>query len=302
MEQWKQIVLPDVLPIYEVSDYGNVRNCITKESIPQYYNKCNGYKHVHLKKEKGRKMITVHRLVALHFCPNPDQEKYPMINHKDGNKTNNKASNLEWCDCSYNINHAIQMGLRGEERKKKGLASTCCEKTGYVENSRSKCVEYDENGVFVNVYDKYNDENQSTTRMYRLTWHEHYFRDYNALIEHCGEVPKNIDIARITSVNNHKPKTYISTDKNGNKQYYFAIKNLPITREQLWFCFNNEVPDCEGRMWDIQPGAGYKAYPKEIMEEAMEMLKTHTYDEVATITGIHKSTLVINKRKRKQSV
>lgn len=266
--------------------------------IPQYYNKCNGYKHVHLKKEKGRKTITVHKLVALYFCLNPDPEKYPIINHKDGDKINNKADNLEWCNYSYNNNHAIQMGLKGEERKKKGIASTNCKRTGYIENCKNKCVEYDENGVFVCIHNKYNDENKSTSRMYRLTWHNHYFRDYNILIKHYGEIPKSINIYRIESINNHKPKKYISVDKNNNKQYFSSIKNLPITREQLWFCFNNEVPDLEGRMWNILPGIGYKAYPKEIMDEAIKMLKTHTYNEVESITGISKTTLVRNKKKQ----
>lgn len=42
----------------------------------------------------------VHRLVAQAFIPNPD--RLPCVNHKDENKLNNCASNLEWCSRSYN--------------------------------------------------------------------------------------------------------------------------------------------------------------------------------------------------------
>lgn len=51
--------------------------------------------------EKGKqKTFSVHRLVALTFIPNPDN--LPCINHKDEDKTNNNADNLEWCSYYYN--------------------------------------------------------------------------------------------------------------------------------------------------------------------------------------------------------
>jgi hypothetical protein len=46
---------------------------------------------------------SLHRLVAKIFIPNPDKE---TVNHKDGNKLNSKASNLEWMTNSENIKHA----------------------------------------------------------------------------------------------------------------------------------------------------------------------------------------------------
>ena len=299
MEIWKSVVIKDVAPIYEVSDCGNVRLVETKEPIKQYLNKCNGYRHVHLKKiPKGRAVITVHRLVALTFIENPDPVNFNMINHKDGNKQNNEASNLEWCDCKYNVNHAKKMGLLGEQRKALGIPSTCCAKTGYVESTRMKCAEYDENGSLVCVYNEYNNESKSTVRMYRLSWHGHYYRDCNALIAKYGCIPEQIDITKYASMNNHKPKKYICTKPDGTTEEYTSLKSTPINREQLWYAYNNELPDKYGCYWDVQEGTGYKAYPKEIMDQALDMLKDHTYDEVAALTGIHKSTLVNNKRKR----
>lgn len=57
----------------------------------------------------SRKHYAIHRLVAEAFLPNP--KNLPQVNHIDGNKDNNKVTNLEWCDQSYNITHALANGL-----------------------------------------------------------------------------------------------------------------------------------------------------------------------------------------------
>lgn len=67
----------------------------------------NGYLIVTLEGEQ----LAVHRLVALHFLPNPYQ--HPQVNHKDGDKSNNKVENLEWCSAEFNAQHALEAGLRG---------------------------------------------------------------------------------------------------------------------------------------------------------------------------------------------
>jgi hypothetical protein len=51
----------------------------------------------------------IHRVVALTFVPNPLGLK--TVNHKDGNKGNNTASNLEWCTNAENLQHAEATGL-----------------------------------------------------------------------------------------------------------------------------------------------------------------------------------------------
>lgn len=53
------------------------------------------------------KVRTIHRIVAQAFIPNPDNK--PHVNHKDGNKHNNHADNLEWCTRSENQLHAYRV-------------------------------------------------------------------------------------------------------------------------------------------------------------------------------------------------
>ena len=75
----------------------------------------NGYLHVAPKFGGSRKKLSVHRLVAAAFVPG--QFDGATVNHIDGNKTNNDASNLEWATLSENTAHQWRIGLvdiRGE--------------------------------------------------------------------------------------------------------------------------------------------------------------------------------------------
>lgn len=91
--------------MYSISDEGEVFSGKLGIKLSLRTNS-NGYLIVTL----NGKQLAVHRLVAKHFIPNPYD--YDQINHKDGNKTNNNVSNLEWCTAKDNIQHALQTGLR----------------------------------------------------------------------------------------------------------------------------------------------------------------------------------------------
>lgn len=93
---------------YIISDEGIIKNIATDRIINPWLNN-NSYYYVTLNLEGTRKNYRVHRLVAEKFIPNPNN--LPQVNHKDGDKRNNKADNLEWCDSSYNVQHAIRQGL-----------------------------------------------------------------------------------------------------------------------------------------------------------------------------------------------
>lgn len=74
-----------------------------------------GYLMVHLYRKRMNKTVKVHRLVAEAFVPNPDG--LPEVNHIDGNKSNNSASNLEWVTRRQNMRHARETGALDKAMK-----------------------------------------------------------------------------------------------------------------------------------------------------------------------------------------
>lgn len=114
-EVWKDI--KGYEGFYQISNIGRVKSLvgwnrhryIQRELILKQTMSTTGYLKVELKKDGKRKSIKVHRLVASAFLDNPEGKK--TVNHKDGNKTNNEVSNLEWNTHSENINHAFETGL-----------------------------------------------------------------------------------------------------------------------------------------------------------------------------------------------
>jgi hypothetical protein len=108
MEVWRDI--PGYEGVYMVSSYGRVRRiCPSKREgngIRVTRLTTNGYVKVNLSKDGVAYHVTVHRLVAQAFIPNPNN--LPQVNHKDEDKTNNHVENLEWCDARYNNNYGTK--------------------------------------------------------------------------------------------------------------------------------------------------------------------------------------------------
>ena len=94
-------------PKYYISKCGKVYSSKSKKVLSINLNSV-GYKIIILY-NKRLKNISIHRLVAETFIPNPNNK--PCVNHIDGNKLNNHISNLEWCTYSENNKHAIKLGL-----------------------------------------------------------------------------------------------------------------------------------------------------------------------------------------------
>lgn len=120
-EIWKPI---EENPVYLVSNYGRVRTidhpvwCRVNNSYSirkgrfctPTNNNSKRYWRVGVQINNRQKHLAIHRLVAKAFIPNPDN--LPQINHIDGDKNNNKVSNLEWCNNSYNQAHAWKNNLK----------------------------------------------------------------------------------------------------------------------------------------------------------------------------------------------
>lgn len=93
--------------LYQVSNLGRVYSIKSKKYL-KHNNNGNGYYLVSLiTKEGKRKNEYIHRLVAIAFIDNPNN--LTQVNHIDENKGNNKADNLEWCDCKYNNSYGTKI-------------------------------------------------------------------------------------------------------------------------------------------------------------------------------------------------
>lgn len=107
---------------YQVSNFGNLRSLerylpradggVYKVASKQLKTPINrdGYPTVRLYKNRKATSLKVHRLVAITFIPNHQNKK--VINHIDGDKTNNKIDNLEWVTHKENTLHAYKTGLK----------------------------------------------------------------------------------------------------------------------------------------------------------------------------------------------
>ena len=92
-------------PFYSVSNFGRIRNDETNRILSGSLHK-DGYIFVTV----DGKQVPLHRLIALVFCDG--FEKGKVINHKDGNKQNNFADNLEWVTQQKNIEHSHSNNLQ----------------------------------------------------------------------------------------------------------------------------------------------------------------------------------------------
>ena len=111
-EIWKEYKLDFKSTGLLVSNCGNVKNLYNCSRAI-----CDngfGYKNtfVHNLDTKKQKQFYIHRLVATLFLDTPSSDKI-QVNHIDGDKSNNKASNLEWCTAKENSQHSVKNKLYG---------------------------------------------------------------------------------------------------------------------------------------------------------------------------------------------
>jgi len=105
-EEWRTI---EGYPDYQVSNHGRIKSfklCKEGKLMKMYLNR--GYESCILTNKEGKgKYVSVHRLIAIAFIPNPNG--YPEINHKNGTRYDNRIENIEWCNRSQNAQHAYDI-------------------------------------------------------------------------------------------------------------------------------------------------------------------------------------------------
>ena len=110
-EEWKPI---DDKGKYFISSLGRVKSYQgTKARILKTFQNQKGYQRVDIRLD-SRRVSLVHQLVALAFVPNDDPQNKDTVDHIDGDKGNNKASNLRWLSRADNV-RAYQ-----EKKKREG--------------------------------------------------------------------------------------------------------------------------------------------------------------------------------------
>lgn len=132
MEIWKDI--PNYEGLYKISNQGNIISCRNNQFLKPIIDNY-GYCRVALYKNKQKTVYKIHKLVAITFIENPNN--YPIINHKDENRTNNCVENLEWCTYKYNNEY--------NNRHKKYTYKTA-EKLGHT------IYQYDINHNLINIF------------------------------------------------------------------------------------------------------------------------------------------------------
>lgn len=145
MEEWRDI--EGYEGKYQVSNLGRVKSLSrkvyngngfyytkSKILIPAMDNK--GYNRVHLTKNGIGKTYKLHRLVAKAFIDNPNN--LPQVNHKDENKLNNNASNLEWCINEYNRNYGTGQIRANKTKTRKIICITTGEKFDSTKEASEK--------------------------------------------------------------------------------------------------------------------------------------------------------------------
>lgn len=104
---------------FYVSNLGNIKRDFKGERTTVKPVVLNGYHYVQIPIGYLWKVKSVHRIVAEAFIDNPDG--FPVVNHKDGNRLNNRADNLEWRKDKYSRSHGTDGEKRNRSKKRNSL-------------------------------------------------------------------------------------------------------------------------------------------------------------------------------------
>lgn len=134
---YKEVIFRDRK--FFVSECGIIKTSMERNPR-KYFKNSSGYSSF----TKGNQIFLVHRIVALAWVDNPENKGF--VNHKNGNKSDNAASNLEWVTRSENEKHSIN--VLGNKRNIEGLRKTWLDSP-----NKLKVDLYDANMNYIKTFD-----------------------------------------------------------------------------------------------------------------------------------------------------
>jgi hypothetical protein len=144
-ENWKDI--EGFEGYYQVSDLGNVKSTRSGKILkPILIN--SGYLTVTLCVDYSKTTRLLHRLVAYHWIENPENKK--EVNHKKGNKRDNRVSELEWSTPKGNVQHA------------KNILDVSSYREGHRNNRSKEVLQISLDGFLLHVHGSINEASRSS--------------------------------------------------------------------------------------------------------------------------------------------
>ncbi len=211
MEIWKTINISS-LTMYEISNYGNIRNIKNKRPLKIKSPK-NGYCCITL----CAKSYKIHRLVALTFLLNPNNK--PTVNHIDKNKHNNKLENLEWATYSEQKFHSKNKDINNNRKiwkididsnKKIQLFNSLKEAgLSFKNNNAYKNISLCANGKIETAY-SFKWEYQNEKKLDNEIWKSSLINNKLYFISNLGRIKNKNRILKPTTDNNG----YLSFNNN----------------------------------------------------------------------------------------
>lgn len=120
---------------YEINKYGQVRNKNTLLLLSQSTSR--NYKYIALTSKGKTYATSIHQLVATVFISNPNN--YPIVHHKDENRSNNHISNLEWTTNKQNMIYSQGKKVNQYDLNGKYIKTFNCINDIYLFFNKTRC-------------------------------------------------------------------------------------------------------------------------------------------------------------------